>query len=150
MPDRITKAGRAVTPRGVGKACREIGYCAVYIIGFDDAPEPVKIGIAADVGARFDALQVGNWRKMKLHAVIWTAGRPLALRVEQKTHDLLERAGKRVAGEWFSVPPEWAAKAIATAAASLDIRTFSDAEMRKRAGHRVARNEARDWAAFPR
>lgn len=90
---------------------RERGRCCVYVVG-PVRGMPSKIGIAMDIVARMSSIQSGNWTDMVVHSLVWTPGKLVALRVEERVHEILKRAGKWVTREWFNVPPEWAQKAI--------------------------------------
>ena len=92
-------------------------YC-VYVI----APEvghPVKIGMAFDIYERLAAITTSHWKKLVVHYLLWTPGKPVAKSLETRAHELLTHAGKRLSGEWFSITPDWAQKTIRTAADTL-------------------------------
>lgn len=85
------------------------GY--VYVIQWGD-DGPVKIGMAIAPSYRVRELQVGNWAKLTVRAVIPTPCKP----------KIVERVAHRVAlphlirGEWFDMSPIDAVSAVLAAA----------------------------------
>lgn len=70
---------------------------SVYFIQIG-ADGPIKIGIAANVGARLRALQTAKPRQLFVRGTISEVG--CALRLEQELH--LRFAQQRIRGEWFA------------------------------------------------
>lgn len=79
--------------------------CFVYMIGHNHATfgTAVKVGIAANVGARLAALQTANIEDLQLFYAMRFDSRDIALQVERLFHES-ELAGK-VRGEWYGVSP---------------------------------------------
>lgn len=80
---------------------------SVYIIGISD--NPVKVGVADDVGCRLASLQVGCPEELRVFASFpypWT----VAAHVEAGAHQMLRQSHRR--GEWFNVTSQEAAKAV--------------------------------------
>jgi len=88
----------------------------VYVM-FDG--ERSKIGIALNPRKRREALQSGNPKEITLAFVLMAETKLHAHRVEQEAHRLL--AGERLAGEWFAVGWERAAKAVENAASTVSV-----------------------------
>jgi len=106
-------------------------HCGVYAIGPQEGT-PLKIGITKNIANRVSSIQTGHWLKIKCHVIAWTSSTDKAVFLEEKCHALLDKAQKRISGEWFTIDPEWAAKVIAHVADSLNIRTLSHNEMLKK------------------
>jgi T5orf172 domain len=83
----------------------------VYVIA-PSKEYPCKIGYTDNIRARFCSIQPGNWIELSVHYLIWTPGKPIALRIESLVHNLLCKAGKRAVGEWFNVNVDFAKKTI--------------------------------------
>lgn len=71
----------------------------LYLIVAGDGDTPVKIGVAADPGARLRQLQTGNASKLRIAATFEAEDRWIALEWEQLAHKLF--GGNRLIGEWF-------------------------------------------------
>lgn len=103
----------------------------VYAVG-PVKGRPLKIGYCANPLSRFSEIQTCNWVEIKLHEIVWTAGSPLARRLEAELHRLFDKANRRISGEWFDVPVEMALPAFDIAARNLKIPTFThDAMLEK-------------------
>ncbi len=106
---------------GQGAWMKANGVNAVYAIGTLDGAGPMKIGYTNDVKARIAQIQTGVWVPLKVFATWYVANEVFARRLEAKCHELLDAAGKRIRGEWFAVPGDWADRVIQTGAKSLSI-----------------------------
>jgi hypothetical protein len=114
------------------KIISRFGYAGIYFVGWEGDPEdaPIKIGIADDPFSRFGNFQCGNWRRLKVHEILYVLSRPHAkdwvpLRnchgesvgfsydkwgrgfvqvrhIEAAVHAKLKEAGLHFSGEWFS------------------------------------------------
>lgn len=104
-------------------------FCAVYAVGHDVAGYPVKIGMAEDIKNRLGSLQTSNWLQLTLFGHWWTAGAPLARRVEKSCHEFFTKAGRHVQGEWFDIKPDVAVLAIEKMAASMGIELMTQEHM---------------------
>lgn len=89
----------------INKYIRHQGYQAIYIMGPKERT-PVKIGHAKNVKLRLSSMNTHNWVDIFLHHVVWTAGRPMAERIERAVHANLIDRGKLIKGEWFNITPE--------------------------------------------
>lgn len=127
----ITKSGLKGV-RGVSREFLRIQYSAVYAIGPKDHGRPVKVGYAGNIFERFANIQSGAWVPLSVHYLVWTGGRPVAVRLEAEAHRLLDAAGRRIRGEWFDVSHELARDAIHVAAQNLKLPIFSHGEMLRR------------------
>lgn len=85
-------------------------YC-VYAVGRGEG-YPIKIGYASDIVHRIGNMQSGLHEPIHVWHLLWFPGRPCAIAVEKKCHEMLKTAGKHKINEWFNVPPEWAKKTI--------------------------------------
>ena len=103
-------------------------FCSIYAIGTKEKT-PIKIGYALDPKKRLSSINSGNHVDMFVHYHVWVADMRLAQRVEAECHRLLDKAGKRIKREWFSINVEWAKKVIAVAAQNLNIVLFSNKDL---------------------
>jgi hypothetical protein len=75
----------------------------IYAIG-PEPGNPLKVGLACNVKARRDELQIGNWVPLMIHRAIFAGERSSALRLERR---LIERLDAfripDVRGDWFSI-----------------------------------------------
>ncbi len=92
-------------------------YC-VYAVGEGEG-RPVKIGFAIDIKNRLANMQSGISEPLQVWYLLWFPGKPCAINVEAKCHEILKTAGKHKIGEWFNVSPEWAKKTINSVAQML-------------------------------
>ena len=101
---------------------------SVYLIGPCEGG-PMKLGIAKHPGNRVSTIKSHNWNDVDIFGLRWFKSRSLALRVEAEAHQLLDKAGKRLRGEWFDVDADWGAKTIQVATDKLGIKSYSDEDM---------------------
>jgi hypothetical protein len=97
---------------------RDVGAYCIFVVG-PTTTGPLKIGYAADVVQRFGSMCADNWLPISVHHLMWCPGRPIAVRVESEVHSILDRANKRIRGEWFDVDIEWATRTVHFAAIKL-------------------------------
>lgn len=114
-----------------GQSLSGRALCCVYAVG-PESGNPIKIGLAENIANRVSGIQTSNWVKLKCHLAAWTPGPAYAKMLEANCHKLLDKASKRISGEWFDINPEWAAKVIAHCAEDLGIKTLSHREMLKK------------------
>jgi len=100
----------------------------VYAIG-PARGTPIKIGYGRDPNERLSTLQIGNWIELKVHTCAWVVDLMLARRLEMACHELLDKAQKRVRGEWFTITPDWAWKTMCVASQKIGVPIRSDREM---------------------
>lgn len=114
------------------KIISRFGYAGIYFVGWDGDPEdaPIKIGIADNPFGRFGHFQCGNWRRLKVHEILYVMSRPHAKDwrpmlnsggervgfvydkwgrefvqvrlIEASVHAKLKECGVHHSGEWFS------------------------------------------------
>lgn len=114
------------------KIISRFGYAGIYFVGWDgDADDaPIKIGIADRPFDRFSSFQCGNWRRLKVHEILYVMSRPhikdwrpmlnsdgfnvgythdkfgrefVQVRlIEAAVHTKLKDAGAHYSGEWFT------------------------------------------------
>jgi hypothetical protein len=68
-------------------------------------------------------------RPLRCHALIWTAGKPIADQICQETNRILDIGEKRLTGSWFDIPAEWARGTVLVAAKNLNFKVFSHEDM---------------------
>lgn len=91
----------------------------VYVIG--SAQGRVKIGMSTDPVARLATLQTASPDRLWLALAAPAYGNAYA--IEQEAHAIL--AAHRLAGEWFTAPPEMAIAAVYGAAGRLGVSLTS-------------------------
>ncbi|ARQ95435.1 hypothetical protein [Bradyrhizobium phage BDU-MI-1] len=74
-------------------------------------------------------LQLGCWKDLQIHDIVWTVGDMLAIRITNDVHSVLDKANRRLAGDWFDITPEFAKQAIMLATQKSNVPTFSHVEM---------------------
>lgn len=109
----------------------DMNLACLYAIGPAEG-RPLRIGWARKIKDRLKELQFGNPKELMFHECIWTPGDMLAIRLFNETTELLDKAKRRLFGDWFDVTPEFAQQAIRLASDKLTIQTFShDALLQK-------------------
>jgi hypothetical protein len=116
-------------PRGLSLELRKLEYTCLYVIGPLNG-QPVRVDYAGQIHKRFSELQTLSWQPLKLHHIVWTAGRPLAERIAEHAHGYL--SARRLNDTWFDVPANLAVNALRIAAEKLNLPTFSHDEMVRR------------------
>lgn len=106
----------------------ELGFACVYAVG-PTGGRPLRISWARQLKDRMEALQLGCWKDLQIHDIAWTVGDMLAMRITSAAHDILDKAKRRLSGDWFDVTPEFASQLIRLAAEKSNIPTFSHVEM---------------------
>ena len=101
-----------------------LDHACVYAIGPENG-RPLKVGWSLKPLKRFHELQAGSWKKLRVYAITWTAGEPLAKRLLQTVHEILDKSGRRLEGDWFDITPEFAIPAVQIATEKLGIPTFT-------------------------
>lgn len=87
----------------------------IYVIGPIDSRRPVAIGYDRNVRHSVTRLQRASNDKVGLLHTVYAVGK-LAGRVKNRSHKILQKAGKILDDEWFDIDAEWAKKVIAVAA----------------------------------
>ena len=103
-------------------------YACVYA-GCPLGGRPLRVGWSKQLQDRMKDLQLGCWKELQIHDVVWTLGDVLAPRIFNDTVTLFDKASRRLTGDWFDVTPEFAAQAIRLASDKLGISTFTHGEM---------------------
>jgi hypothetical protein len=119
---------------------KKLGFACVYAVG-PLAGRPIRIGWTSTPSGRFSDLQSSHWRELKIHDIMWTAGSPLAKRIEKEAHRILDSRNKRMRGSWFDITVDLAVPTLQVAADNLKIPTFTHDAMLDRF------EEARDMRA---
>ncbi|WP_425067850.1 GIY-YIG nuclease family protein [Reyranella sp.] len=87
-------------PHGFRRFTKKQAFHSLYLVTTESGT-PVKVGIASNPHARFNAHQSSNFVPLRLHRFWWVAGRQISVRIED---DFKEHFGARcVRGEWFEV-----------------------------------------------
>jgi hypothetical protein len=85
---------------------------AAYVIGADDGP--VKIGHAINPSDRLISIQISNWRKIRVHALLW--GESAMSDVEGLALKAAKEMGVHLRGEWVDLTSREAAELLLKAA----------------------------------
>lgn len=80
---------------------REFGACAVFLVREAGTEKPVKLGCGAFPDKRLAGDQAGNPRKIEIAWMRWTAGRPVATRLEREVRLIMGERGRILPGDWF-------------------------------------------------
>lgn len=78
---------------------------SVYVLGIEECPGIIKVGIARNVSIRVSELQTANPFRLRLLAKQDFPSRTDARGYEAELHRSLRES--RLNGEWFRVPPHW-------------------------------------------
>lgn len=70
-------------------------------------------------------MQLGCWKELEVHHIVWLDGELLANRMAGEVCELLDKSTRRLAGSWSDVTAEFAIQAIDLASHKLTIPTFS-------------------------
>ncbi len=132
--DTAIRMGRADFVCGVpwlsSKPEREIfneqQFACVYAVG-PSGGRPLRFGWARQLQDRMQQLQLGSWKELTIHQIVWTVGDMLAVRLLQDTIALVEK--RRLYGDWFDVTADLGKQAILVAADKQVVPTFSHTEM---------------------
>jgi hypothetical protein len=106
----------------------ELGFACVYAVG-PSGGRPLRIGWSRQLKDRMKELQLGCWKDLQIHDIIWTAGDILAIRLFNDVAATFDKAKRRLTGDWFDVTPEFAQQAIRLASDKLTVPTFSHGDM---------------------
>ncbi|SDK44098.1 hypothetical protein [Bradyrhizobium ottawaense] len=106
----------------------ELGFACVYAVG-PSGGRPLRIGWSKQLKDRMQELQLGCWKELQIHDIAWTAGDMLAIRLFNEAVGLLDKAKRRLTGDWFDVTPEFAQQALRVATDKTNIPTFSHVQM---------------------
>lgn len=123
-----------------------LGYACVFASG-PKKGRPLRIARSTAPLKWLAAIQADHWQPILVHEIAWTAGLPIARRLEAEIERILDKAGRRLNGSWFDVTPDLILPTFHVAAGNLDIETFTHDEMlarvagfRERAIERVLRS----------
>lgn len=106
----------------------ELGFACVYAVG-PSGGRPLRIGWSKQLKDRMKELQLGCWKDLQIHDIVWTAGDMLAIRIFNEATATLDKAKRRLTGDWFDVTPDLAQQVIRLATDKTNIPTFSHAQM---------------------
>lgn len=122
----MTGMGEALRLRGVMGDIERPNEQALYVVG--EAGSPInKIGITYWPTTRLRSLEGTCGAPLKLKALLWVYGS--AFRLEQTVHRVCEKAGARLKGEWFLLPPETCCEAIIATAGEICVECADSATM---------------------
>jgi hypothetical protein len=106
----------------------ELSFACVYAVG-PIGGRPLRIGWTSQPKIQLDKLQLGNWKELQIQHIVWTAGDMLAIRVFTEVASVLDKAKRRLLGDWFDVTPEFAEQAMRLASDKLNVPAFSHGDM---------------------
>ena len=106
----------------------ELGFACVYAVG-PSGGRPLRIGWSRQLKDRMKELQLGCWKDLQIHDIIWTAGDILAIRLFNDVAATFDKAKRRLTGDWFDVMPEHAQQAMRLASDKLTVPSFSHGDM---------------------
>lgn len=117
MPFPVHSRALPWFPKAEDKAFVELGRSCLYAIGAEGAT-PLRIGWAFRPADRLAEAALWHWRPLVVHELRWVQG-SLGQRLERECHRLLDKAGRRRAGDWFDVPPAMVCDLFGVAIANL-------------------------------
>jgi hypothetical protein len=106
----------------------ELGFACVYAVG-PTGGRPLRIGWSKQLKDRMRELQLGCWKDLQIHDIAWTAGDMLAIRIFNEATTILDKAKRRLTGDWFDITPDFAGQVIRLATDKTNIKTFSHVDM---------------------
>ena len=106
----------------------ELGFACVYAVG-PIGGRPLRIAWAKQLREKLSELQPGCWKELQIHDAVWTAGDMLAVRLLNEAAALLEKAKRRLTGDWYDVTPEFAQQILRFATDKSGVPIFTHAEM---------------------
>lgn len=106
----------------------ELGFACVYAVG-PSGGRPLRIGWSRQPKDKLQALQLGSWKELQIHDILWTPGDMIATRLFSEVVSILDKARRRLNGDWFDITPEFAQQAIRLASGKLTAVTFTHNEM---------------------
>lgn len=96
------------------KSPNQAAFTAFYLVSPDEDFGVVKIGIADNPKVRLCGLQVGNWHKLEIRALLWFNS--AAADVERTALRAAKEMGIRLRGEWLACSIDEAALLMLKAA----------------------------------
>lgn len=126
----------------------------VYMIRpADTSINAVKVGLSLNPFARLESIQVSNWMRLELYAVIGIAGAS-AFHIEQLSHKVLAEHCKPLSGEWFETTGEFAMMAVLSLCMSIGCETLTASEgywrvTQKKINQAIAWQKMRDYVDTP-
>jgi hypothetical protein len=106
----------------------ELGYACVYAVG-PIGGRPLRISWARQLKDKLTELQPGYWKQLQVHEVLWTVGDMLAIRLLNEAAEILDKAKRRLLGDWYDVTPELAQQTLRLASGKTSTQTFTHVEM---------------------
>jgi hypothetical protein len=106
----------------------KLGFCSVYAAG-PNGGRPLRIGVSANLQSSLKTMQLGCWKELQVHHIIWVDGELLANRIASDVCDVFDKGNRRLVGSWFDVTAEFAVQAMRLATDRSGIRFLSHGEM---------------------
>ena len=73
-----------------------VNFAAVYVIGSSQKQRPVNIGYTRNPDKTLSGLQSNMDEKIEIFALGWAVSWNIAVRLKNRCHRILDRAGKRI------------------------------------------------------
>lgn len=122
---------------------------AIYVIG-NGTNDLCKVGYSRNLKARLSAMQTGSPVPITLAHFVYVAGGLIAKRIEATVHHALR--DRQVHGEWFDVPPSYAAAMIYAAIKDGSYAWWDERGMRDigRLAHHIYSKDCQRMYRMPR
>ncbi len=101
-------------------------FACVYAVG-PLGGRPLRIGWARQLKDRMQELQLGSWKQLSIHHLVWTIGDMLAIRLLNDVTKMVDK--RRLHGDWFDITSDLGVNAIRIAAERQPFPTLSHTEM---------------------
>jgi len=101
-------------------------FACVYAVG-PLGGRPLRIGWARQLKDRMQELQLGSWKQLSIHHLVWSIGDMLAIRLLNDVTKMVDK--RRLHGDWFDITSDLGVNAIRIAAERQPFPTLSHTEM---------------------
>ena len=94
----------------------EIDYgcvCAAHMTGAD----VIKLTATSDPRRSLSLLQIDCWTTIEVSGMAWLVDRSVASRVKAQAHEILNKSGRHLRGDWYDVPRSFVPHILALACA---------------------------------
>lgn len=104
------------------KLVRELEYACVYAVG-PIKGRPLFVGASNDPRRKLMEIANLHWQGLKVHEMAWTAGPPLAKRLERELQKLLK--GRHMHAQWYDVTVDLIVPAFQIATDKSGVKTWT-------------------------